>query len=319
MSATGSYTQNFNSLSSTTAATPTWTDNSTIANWYAQRDGSGSTYIVGTGSSATGGFYSFGSTSASDRALGSVGSGTPGNMAWGVLLRNTSGYTITDIKIAYTGEQWRVANATAQTATFWYKTSSSSITNLNPGTSNTGWTSISALDFTSVQNSSTAAALDGNNSSNRTAFSATSIPSLSLVNNDYIMLRWSDIDHTGSDNGLSIDDVTISWTVSSTPPNVVVTAQDPNTPTAVDWGKGTTGNIFYWAAISPTAADASLSSVSADMTGSYVAADIQANGLKLYYSADATFTPGTAPDALLGSQSSAKVGATETITWLSLL
>ncbi len=115
-----------------------------------------------------------------------------------------------------------------------------------------------------------------------------------------------------------VDDVTINGTVTSaSPPTVTITAQDPNTPTAVDWGTGTTGNIFYWASLSPTLSNAVLSSVTANMSGTYQAADIQTNGLKLYYSADFTFTAG-APDVLLGQQSSAKAGATENITWTGL-
>ncbi|MBK9288284.1 MAG: IPT/TIG domain-containing protein [Flavobacteriales bacterium] len=175
-----------------------------------------------------------GATSASDRALGSVGSGNAaiGSLAYGVLLRNTSGSAITSLSVAFTGEQWRRENVAAQTITFWYKTSSSTITSLNAGTTNTGWTAVTALDFTSPQNSATAAALDGNAGANRTVISAVAIPALSLANNDYIMLRWSDIDHTGSDHGLSIDDVTVSWTVTATPADPTTSSISPTSTVA---------------------------------------------------------------------------------------
>ena len=86
MSATGSNTQNFNGLGTSSG---TWTDNSTISNWYAQRTGSGTTITISTGSTTGGDLYNFGSISATDRALGSIGSGNAaaGSFAWGVLLR----------------------------------------------------------------------------------------------------------------------------------------------------------------------------------------------------------------------------------------
>ena len=171
--------------------------------------------------------YSFGSTSSAERAIGTVGSGgaTAGNFAHGVLLRNTSGTILTDLTVTYTLEQWRKENnANAHTITFWYRISSSNITNLNPN-SNGSWTQVTALSTTSPIISATAAtALDGNLSANRVTLSNISIPSLSLANNEYIMLKWEDPDHTGSDHGLAIDDVTINWTIAPAGPTVTTTS-----------------------------------------------------------------------------------------------
>lgn len=208
MSSTSSYSQNFNTL--ITSGSATWTDNSTLANWYAQRTGSGTTIIAGDGSSNTGGIYSYGTGTNTDRALGSLGSNTPKNMAWGVLLRNTSGVTITSITVSYTMEQWRDANATAQTLSFYYLTSSSAITNLNPG-SNGSWTSVSALNAASPTNNNAGGGINGNLAANQVSFSNVALTGLSLANNNYIMLKWDDPDHAGADQGLSIDNVTISW------------------------------------------------------------------------------------------------------------
>ena len=99
-------------------------------------------------------------------------------------------------------------------------------------------------------------------------------------------------------------------------PTVAITGQDPNTPTAVNWALGSLKNQFYSASLSPAGGTATLTSVTANMSGTYLLADIPTSGLKLYYSTDATLVP--AGDALLGSQSSAKSGATENITWSSL-
>lgn len=120
---------------------------------------------------------------------------------------------------------------------------------------------------------------------------------------------------SGNSCGIGIDNISV--TSGNIPTSTVqITAQDPNTPSAFNWAIGSTLNQFYWAAITPSVAAATLNSVTANMTGNYVAADIASNGFKLYYSSDATLIP--AGDLLLGSQNSAKVGATETINWTGL-
>ncbi len=217
MSATSSHTQNFNALASSGTGN-SWTDNSTISSWFSQRTRSGTTYDASTGSTSSGNQYSFGSASASsDRAIGTIGSSNSaaGSFAHGVLLRNTSGSGITDIKVTYTLEQWRNGgNTTANTITFWYKTSSSTILALNPNNNGT-WTQVTGLSLSSPINTASSAALDGNNSANKVTATSVSIPSLSVANNDFIMLKWEDPDHTGTDHGLGIDDVTINWTVGN--------------------------------------------------------------------------------------------------------
>jgi hypothetical protein len=224
MTASGSHTQDFNTMA-IAGSTNAWANNSTIANWYSQRTGTGTTYAADAGGATAGNLYSYGASSAADRAIGALGSSNvaAGSFAHGVLLQNTSGTTITSITVTYSGEQWRSAGAvTANVVGFYYKTSSSSITALTPNV-NTTWTAVPALNFSSPINTGAAAALNGNLAANRVVVAATPIPSLSLANNDYIMLKWEDPDHTGSDHGLSIDDVTITWTVASSSPPTITT------------------------------------------------------------------------------------------------
>ena len=238
MTTTGSHTQNFNTLA-TTGTTNAWTNNSTISSWYSQRTGTGTTYEATTGTATAGNLYSFGSASNTDRAIGTVGSSNAaaGNFAHGVLLRNTSGSIISSITVTYTLEQWRNGNnTTPNVVTFWYQTSTSTISSLTPN-NNTGWTQVSALSTQSPINTGTAGALDGNATANKSTLTNISIPSLSLANNSYIMLKWEDPDHTGTDHGLGIDDVTISWTVSSTP---TATITGGTTTTAFTTTYGTT-------------------------------------------------------------------------------
>ena len=135
----GSYSQNFDSLAAGGASNP-WMDNSTLPGWYAARTSGGpavTTFRAGAGSDNTGALYSFGNLGSSERALGSVASGTPGNFAYGVRFTNDTGVTQTNILISVTGEQWRNGGTTTpQTLAFSYRISSSTITDADAANAN---------------------------------------------------------------------------------------------------------------------------------------------------------------------------------------
>jgi uncharacterized repeat protein (TIGR01451 family) len=202
------YMQNFDTLPQTGAGNA-WADNSTITGWYAKRTAGTLAINAADGSSNAGALYSFGSTGGSDRALGSIGSGSTGTVYWGVRLQNNTGGTITSLDVAYTGEQWRdggaAAGSLAQTATFSYVTGNPVSTDLS-----IGGTGVSALDFTSPSfGATTGVALNGNLAANRTAKSMT-ITGLSLAPGNEIMLRWTDIDNSGADHALAVDDFSVT-------------------------------------------------------------------------------------------------------------
>jgi predicted extracellular nuclease len=202
------YTQDFNTL--VTTASGTWTNNSTIPGWYHARTGTGATIVANNGGSNAGNLYSYGTGTATDRALGSVGSSNAavGHLFWGVKFGNSTGQTITSLTVSYTGEQWRNGGAgAAQTAEFSYL-----ITNTFAGSLadfQTVGTVVPQLSFTSPVATGAAAALDGNAASNRVAITST-ISGLNLLPGDEIVLRWADPDHAGSDHGLAIDDISIT-------------------------------------------------------------------------------------------------------------
>ncbi|HEX5706267.1 MAG TPA: endonuclease/exonuclease/phosphatase family protein [Pyrinomonadaceae bacterium] len=210
------YTQNFDTLPASGSAT--WTNNSTIPGWFHARTGTGTTIVANNGSSNAGNLYSYGTGTATDRALGSVGSGNAaiGNLFWGVRLQNTTGATITQLDISYTGEQWRNSAAAAQTVAFSYLVGSPTVTGSLAEFQSAG-VAVPQLDFTSPITGGAAAALDGNLAANRVTLTH-SITGLNIPNGTEVMLRWSDPDHTGADHGLSIDDfsVTAQGTVSPT-------------------------------------------------------------------------------------------------------
>ena len=187
------YSQNFNTLASVGTGNA-WTDNSTILGWYSTR----TLYNAGTGSSTTGALYSFGSTGSSERALGSVASGTTETINYGVRFVNNSDSVITRIPIQYTGEQWRNGgNETQHSLIFSYQIGAS---DLISGI----WIEVTSLSFTGPVATSTAGALDGNAIENRIILNSTI--NITLGVGQEIWFRWTDINDPGNDHGLAIDD-----------------------------------------------------------------------------------------------------------------
>jgi hypothetical protein len=205
------YTQNFDTLPST--GTPTWANDSTLAAWYSNQT---TAFAVNNGSSNTGSLYSYGTGASSERALGSVASNTTGSIFYGVRFVNNTGAVIPDLRVSYTGEQWRNGgNATPQSLVFSYQIG----TNLTSVTAGT-WTGVAALNFTSPVATNPASTLDGNVATNQ-ANPAANILSINLPAGQEIMLRWEDLNDSGNDHGLAVDDLE------------VVPFQ--LTPTAVSW------------------------------------------------------------------------------------
>lgn len=201
-------TQSFDTLPASGSAT--WANNSTIPGWFHARTGTGTTLVANDGSSNAGNLYSYGTGTATDRALGSLGSGNAaiGSMFWGVRLQNNTGATITSLSISYTGEQWRNSAAAAQTIAFSYLVGTPAVTGSLAEFQSAG-VAVPSLDFTSPITGGTAGALNGNLAANRVAISF-NIASLSIPNGTEVMLRWSDPDHIGADHGLSIDDFSVT-------------------------------------------------------------------------------------------------------------
>lgn len=198
----GFYTQNFDSLA-TTGTSVTWADNVTLPGWYLSR----LTYDSGTGSSSTGAAYSFGSSASSDRALGSVASGSTGQIMYGLRFRNDTTGIFTGFNIDYVGEQWRKANnGTSHSLQFSYKISANPITSL----AGADFSSVTQLDFIGpVAGATTATALNGNLSANQDYLFFSLIFGQTLDPGEEIMFRWIDAEDTNADHGLAIDNLSI--------------------------------------------------------------------------------------------------------------
>jgi hypothetical protein len=186
--------ENFNTLPNSGAST-TWTDNSTLANWYSDR----ASIIINDGSVATVGLQSFGASASTERALGSVG----GTTYFAIRLKNNDVQNIVSLDVSFIGEQWR-ENINPSILEFQYQVVNvGGITDANTPT--TGWIAVSALDFAQKFNT-TAQALNGNLSTNQTNKSAT-IP-LTATPGQEIWLRWRLAAGTNK-CGLGIDNLSI--------------------------------------------------------------------------------------------------------------
>jgi hypothetical protein len=244
MTTTGSYYQDFNTLPNS-GAVATWKNNTTIANWYADTTtGPAIKIYIGTGSNNKGAIWSYGAASSTERALGTLPSNGTGNIAIGLLLQNNSGATITDLTVSYMGEQWRNGgNGTSNTLSFYYQVTPTIDTLLDPGTFS-GWTNVPSLNFVSPIATGGMGALDGNSSTNRSFQGPSSLPSLSIPDGSFIMLKWDDPNDAGSDHGLSIDSLTVSWTVGPVVAGVT-TGTVTGSPFCITATNGATVSVPY--------------------------------------------------------------------------
>ena len=199
------YSQDFNSLTSTS-----WTNDSTLPGWSLFRRPAPGIAIgsiaLGTGTSNSGSFYSFGS--GGEFALGGVGSGgsywgSPGTgtvAGWmAVAFQNDTGTTLDQFTVGYDGEQWRDGgNTTPQTMVLEYgfgSTFGSVSSWIAPG---------GTFDFTSPHTTATGA-VDGNSSANRVAELGGLISGLTWNSGDTLWIRWIENNDAGNDHGLAVD------------------------------------------------------------------------------------------------------------------
>jgi hypothetical protein len=210
----GSATVNFDSLASS-GANLTWTNGVTVNGVYAFRsngNGAVTTYDTSDGSLSNAGQYSFGSSGSAERALGAISGSPLDNLAFGVVVQNTSAEPLM-VSLAYTGEQWRNSGtATQNVLNFSYRNSAIAPTDVldwspEAGTP-AGYTNLDALDFTGPISGGTDGALDGNAAANRQAFGSTVVTTIDP--GQYAVFRWYHQNNDGFDHGLAIDDLVIT-------------------------------------------------------------------------------------------------------------
>jgi VCBS repeat-containing protein len=197
------YVQNFDTLASSGTA-------SVIpAGWAFSETGvSGNAfYSTGSGIATTGDTYSFGVAGAhavGDRAFGELRSTTVIPVL-GAGFANGTGGAISTLAISYVGEQWRLGALSRTIADRLDFQISFDATSLTTGS----WTDINALDFAPAITTGAVGALDGNLAANRVAISFT-IAGLDIAAGAGFWIRWIDVDASGADDGLAIDDFALT-------------------------------------------------------------------------------------------------------------
>ena len=211
------YTQNFDTLAAS------GTGQSALPNgWWLAETGTNANglYQAGTGSGNAGDTYSFGAASSTERAFGGLQSGSL-NPTIGAAFTNDTGSTVTTLAIAYTGEQWRLGTlARLDRIDFQYSLDATSLTT---GT----WTDADTLDFVAPTTGPTVGALDGNAAPNRTAVSG-AISGLAIPPGASFWIRWSSFDASGADDGLAVDDFSLTPSVAEAAPSVLSTTPASN-------------------------------------------------------------------------------------------
>lgn len=201
----GTFVEDFDTLASVNASP------SAPTGWGFAETGSNAnaTYTAGTGSGNSGDTYSFGASGSSERAFGGLQSGSLVPTV-GAQFKNETGGTITSLSIAYTGEQWRLGALFSSGTTprgpdrldFQYSTTA---TSLSAG----AYIDVNALDFVSPVTGPTVGLLNGNAAANRTALTAT-ISGLNIPNGATFWIRWLDFNVANADDGLAIDDFSMT-------------------------------------------------------------------------------------------------------------
>lgn len=208
-------TENFDGLPSTGSVTK-WVQDNTVPGWYAYET---SPHIIAvdllpdSGTQNSGRMYSYGRAGSSDRCLGSLASGSTNKLGYGWRLKNNTGKTVTSVTVNFTGEQWRAAANTNPNSIYCFYKIASSIPGIDSAEiidfASNGYTAVPNLDFVSPIFGGSTMALNGNDPANSTKISHTI--DVNLPNGSEIMIAWSDENDAGSDHGLGIDDISVTF------------------------------------------------------------------------------------------------------------
>ena len=240
----GTYTQNFDGLPNSGSQTisgagPVSLNGSPIQaqgmlGWSIGRLGGTSSNVLfaaGNGDANSGTIQSFGSIGASERSLGSLASGSFVG-GFGVSLSNQSGLVIDNFSVQYSGEWWRRGGSGAsQSLTFSYGLGVDSLLSSGGGS----FVDVADLSFSTPNPSTTTGALDGNLPANR-ALRQASVTGIQWLPGQLLVLRWSDANDVGSDDGLAIDEFSFSTDTNRPPVDLQIQSQNvsENTSSALN-------------------------------------------------------------------------------------
>ncbi|MBS1616501.1 MAG: hypothetical protein JST06_10340 [Bacteroidetes bacterium] len=159
------------------------------AGWTAASAGTAAYKSLGTGTSANGGYWAFGT--GGEFSLGALRSGTTDEITYTLSFTNNTGSTIQSLTISWDYEQWRFVNTSGFDCS---------------GTGQlAGNTTLNGKDFAGT-NSGTSGTVAV------TAVNAFNLTGLNITNGQSFGIQWVTTDQTGSDNGIAIDNFSISAT-----------------------------------------------------------------------------------------------------------
>ena len=204
--------------------------------WYfLETGGSGdsSTYVntayrADDGSSNFGDTYSYGEAGSSERAFGCLRSNRLVPIL-GAQFVNDTGHSIHALDISYVGEQWRTGADGREADRLEFQLSTDA-TALNTGS----WTTHESLTFYSPV-IATAGALDGNADGNRELLSGL-ITGLDIPDGDTFWIRWVDADVYDAQDGLAVDDFSLTPYTSPTALSLSNSSVEENQPAGTTVG-----------------------------------------------------------------------------------
>jgi hypothetical protein len=220
---TNSYTQNFDSLGTTTISNVVsltigvqtslgGSVTNTLNGWYAAKiagTGGITNIVADNGSGTSGAVYNYGSATApanADRSLGGLATGSF-TSGFGALIKNETGQTLQGVQISFISKLWR-SSTVSNSLTFGY-----GVVDGSAFTTANFLTAAGALPLVTADvvypAAATGGAVDGNLPANQIAFNNVTIPQ-QIAPGETLFIRWQDVDGSGSDAGMAIDNVSLT-------------------------------------------------------------------------------------------------------------
>lgn len=241
---TGSLThsQNFDGMGATGTAYPTGWAGFRNSGTGARGAALAPVATGGDGTATSGAVYNAGTAAATDRALGTLASGST-IPVFGAVFANGTGSTITSFSLSGFAEQWRTHNNadSLERVVFEYSLNASGVFDTMAT-----WVRVTNLDLVEIATTSTANnPLDGNLAANRAAISGQA--SLSWTNGSNLVIRWRDANDIANDGMYAVDDLsmTVSTGAASTTSIVTFQVNMANTPVSAN-GIRVVGNFQGW-------------------------------------------------------------------------
>lgn len=177
-----------------------------LAGWeFMHKSGSGNNavFAIGAGTSTSAGVYSVGANGNTERGLGMLAAGS-GVYAFGILLTNQTGSSLNTISGSFIAEQWRKGGSGNKNT--WMGKYATGLMNSIDQPNLLAHTS---MNFSSIQFTTGAGSLNGNSPENQTTIQF-SIKGIDWKNGEQLLLRWDDVDETGSDDLVALDNFSFS-------------------------------------------------------------------------------------------------------------